>query len=145
MGKTPGEMQVAIVANLTQRTGKTVEEWARVLPTAGYRSGQDRVSLQMAEHELGRVAANLVAQRAEGSGTDYSDSDAVLADMFSGSMAAQDLGLVLPGVKPGARLLPVWGTNYQDRIRMRIPVMLLEDIDAELECWLKSAYELDAE
>ncbi len=54
-----------------------------------------------------------------------------------------DLGLALPGVAPGGRLLPVAGTNDQDRVRLRIAVARSDEIDLELKRWLKAAYDLD--
>ncbi len=54
-----------------------------------------------------------------------------------------DLGLALPGIKPAGRLLPVAGTNEQDRVRLRIAVASIEEIDAEVKRWLKTAYDFD--
>ncbi|HXN45923.1 MAG TPA: DUF5655 domain-containing protein [Bryobacteraceae bacterium] len=57
--------------------------------------------------------------------------------------ARLDLGLALTGVTPEGRLLPVGGTNEQDRVRLRIAVAARDEVDAELKRWLKTAYDLD--
>jgi hypothetical protein len=55
-----------------------------------------------------------------------------------------DVGLALPGSAPSGPLLPVAGTNAQDRVRLRIAVAGRDDVNAELKRWLKTAYDLDA-
>lgn len=54
-----------------------------------------------------------------------------------------DLGLALSGLQPSGRLLPVTGTNEKDRVRLRFALASLEDVDAEVESWLKRAYDAD--
>jgi len=187
MGKTPGEMQAAIAANLKQRTGKSVQEWADEARRFAPASRRGRVGWLIKEHGLPRTAAGMIAARAEGE-TDYSDAAALLAGIFAGAKAALrpiyddivkaatalgsdvevlpcrtqvtlrrkrqfawikagaarlDLGLALRGVTPGGRLLPVAGTNAQDRVRLRIAVAGRDEVDTELKRWLKAAYDLD--
>ncbi len=187
MGKTPGEMQAAIAANLKRHTGKGVEEWADEARRFAPASRRGRVGWLMKEHGLGRVAAGMIASRAEGE-IDYSDPAALLSGLFTGPKAALrpiydeivnaasalgsevhvlpcrtqvtlrrkrqfawirataarlDLGVALPGFAPGGRLLPVAGTDEQDRVRLRIAVARRAEVDAELKRWLKTAYDLD--
>jgi hypothetical protein len=56
-----------------------------------------------------------------------------------------DLGLCLRGVEPTGRLLSTGGEEKKDRITHRIAVTSMDDIDAFLERWLRSAYERDRE
>ncbi len=188
MGKTPGEMQAAIAANLKKRTGKSVEEWADEARRFAPASRRGRVGWLIKEHGLPRTAASMIAARAEGE-ADYSEPAALLAGIFAGSKAALrpiyddivkaatalggdvdvlpcrtqvtlrrrrqfawikaststrlDLGLALAGITPAGRLLPVAGTNAQDRVRLRIAVAARDEVDAELKRWLKTAYDLD--
>ncbi len=175
MGKTPGEMQAAIAANLKRRTGKSVEEWADEARRFAPASRRGRVGWLITEHGLPRTAASMIAARAEGE-SDYSDpaalrpiyEDIVKAAKALGNdvqvvpcrtqvtlrrrrqfawirpgAARLDLGLALAGTAPAGRLLPVAGTNSQDRLRLRIAVAARDEVDAELKRWLKTAYDLD--
>ena len=54
-----------------------------------------------------------------------------------------DLGLALPGLQPGGRLLTVASSNDKDRVRLRIALASAADVDAEVESWLKRAYDAD--
>ncbi len=56
-----------------------------------------------------------------------------------------DLGLALPGCEPCERLVPVSGTNDKDRVRLRIGLSSVTDVDAEVEQWLARAWELEAQ
>jgi hypothetical protein len=51
-----------------------------------------------------------------------------------------DLGLVLPGVKPVGRLAPA-GSIGNDRMTHRMDVTSRKDVDAEVNRWLKAAYD----
>jgi hypothetical protein len=55
-----------------------------------------------------------------------------------------DLGLALGALKATGRLIATGGFEKKDRITHRIPVSSIDDIDADLEAWLKKAYTLDA-
>ena len=87
MGKTPGEMQAAIAANLKKRTGKSVEDWADEARRFAPASRKGRVGWLITEHGLPRTAAGMIAARAEGE-SDYSDPAALLAGMFAGGKVA---------------------------------------------------------
>ncbi len=54
-----------------------------------------------------------------------------------------DVGFALPGLEPGGRLVAAKGLG-SDKITHRIGLESLADVDAEVERWLKAAYELDA-
>ena len=54
-----------------------------------------------------------------------------------------DLGLVLPEIEPKGRL-EVSTKLGSDRITHKIELTSLKDIDAEVEIWLRSAYDADA-
>ncbi|MFB3826197.1 MAG: DUF5655 domain-containing protein [Bryobacteraceae bacterium] len=51
-----------------------------------------------------------------------------------------DLGLALPGMNAGGRLLPIPGANDKDRVRLRVAISSRADIDAEVKSWLAAAY-----
>jgi len=55
-----------------------------------------------------------------------------------------DMGFALGARKAEGRLIDTGGFAKKDRITHRIPVSTASDIDAEVERWLKTAYEADA-
>jgi hypothetical protein len=55
-----------------------------------------------------------------------------------------DLGLSLSATRAKGRLIDTGGFAKKDRITHRIAIANLEDIDGEVERWLKTAYDLDA-
>ena len=55
-----------------------------------------------------------------------------------------DMGFALKDTKPTGRLIDTGGFAKKDRITHRIPIESLQDIDAEVERWLRAAYQMDA-
>lgn len=55
-----------------------------------------------------------------------------------------DMGFALKDTPPLGRLIDTGGYAKKDRITHRIPVASLDDVDGEVERWLKVAYDLDA-
>jgi hypothetical protein len=55
-----------------------------------------------------------------------------------------DLGFALGDTAATGRLIDTGGFQKKDRITHRIPIASLEEIDAEVEEWLKTAYDRDA-
>lgn len=55
-----------------------------------------------------------------------------------------DFGFALGGLKASGRLIDTGGFAKKDRITHRIPIASLDDIDDEVNRWLKAAYDLDA-
>ncbi len=54
-----------------------------------------------------------------------------------------DLGLALGNMKTPKRLIDTGGFTKKDRITHRIPLESVQEIDKEVERWLKTAYDLD--
>jgi len=55
-----------------------------------------------------------------------------------------DLGFALGDTKPTGRLIDTGGFAKKDRITHRIPLTSIEEIDDEVNHWLKVAYDRDA-
>jgi hypothetical protein len=55
-----------------------------------------------------------------------------------------DFGLALGNMKTPKRLIDTGGFAKKDRITRRFEITSLDDIDAEVKRWLKTAYDLDA-
>lgn len=185
------------VAELKQKTGRSLDEWLRLIKKTGPKDEKARREWLKTEHGLGTNSAWWLAERAEGKGSEVGDPDAYLQAaegyveaMFSGGKAdlrpiydallktglkvgkdvkacpcqtivplyrkhvfAQikpatrtriDMGFALGEMKPQGRLIDTGGFAKKDRITHRIPITSLDDIDDEVNHWLKVAYDRDA-
>jgi len=63
MAKTPEEMEATMVANLHEKTGKTLDQWLKVAKASGKSKHGEIVGHLKAEHGVGHGYANLIAQR----------------------------------------------------------------------------------
>jgi hypothetical protein len=81
--------QESIIANLKEKTGKTLEEWMRVLKQSRPGTRKERAAWLKRQHQLGTGTAMLIAERAEGKGSaeDY-DPEAMVEAMFAGPRQA---------------------------------------------------------
>ena len=83
------------VADLPEKTGKSLDQWIALVKKSGPRSEKERREWLKTKHQLGTNAAWWIAERAEGKNTEDDDPAAYLeaaeeyvAQMFSGSKAA---------------------------------------------------------
>lgn len=82
------------VAELKQKTGRSLDEWLRFVKKEGPKDEKDRREWLKREHGLGTNSAWWIAERSVGKGTEVDDPDKYLAAaegyvdaMFSGSKA----------------------------------------------------------
>lgn len=82
------------VAELPQKTGKSLEQWLALVKREGPSTEKERREWLKQRHDLGTNAAWWIAERAEGKGWEDSDPDAYLQaaekwveEMFSGGKA----------------------------------------------------------
>ena len=68
----------------------------------------------------------------------------VFAQIKPATLTRIDMGFVLKDTKAKGRLIDTGGFAKKDRITHRIPITTVEEIDAEVEHWLKIAYDMDA-
>jgi hypothetical protein len=83
------------VAELKQKTGRSRDEWLRLIKKSGPKDEKARREWLKTEHGLGTNSASWLAERAEGKASDVDDPDTYLAaaegyveQMFAGSKAA---------------------------------------------------------
>jgi hypothetical protein len=83
------------VAELKQKTGRSLDEWLRLVKKSGPKDEKARREWLKTEHGLGTNSAWWLAERAEGKGSEVGDPDTYLEaaegyveKMFSGSKAA---------------------------------------------------------
>ena len=68
----------------------------------------------------------------------------VFAQIKPATQTRIDMGFALGEMKPEGRLIDTGGFAKKDRITHRIPITSLDDIDDEVQHWLKVAYDRDA-
>jgi hypothetical protein len=187
-----------ILDNLPDKTGRSLEEWIRLIEESGPEGEKERREWLKSEHGIGGTTAWLIAELSMGKGAESTDPNAyleaateyveamyagpkvelrpihdrlvelgralgedvkvcpcktiiplyrkrVFAEIKPTTQTRIDLGLALKlydGELPD-RLLPTGGLEKRDRITHRIPIGSVEEIDDEVEAWLRVAYELD--
>jgi hypothetical protein len=68
----------------------------------------------------------------------------VFAQIKPATQTRIDLGFALGARAAEGRLIDTGGYAKKDRITHRIPILSVQEIDAEVKKWLKTAYEADA-
>ena len=68
----------------------------------------------------------------------------VFAQIKPSTRTRIDFGLALKDTKTPKRLIDTGGFAKKDRITRRIEISSVDDIDAEVLRWMKTAYDMDA-
>jgi hypothetical protein len=109
-GVHPGVAQTQKwVSELKQKTGRSLEEWLRLIKRSGPKDEKARREWLKTEHQLGTNSAWWLAERAGGKGSDVDDAETYLAAaegyveaMFAGGKAA--LRPIYDALKTGLKL-----------------------------------------
>jgi len=193
----PGVLMVQDwVASLKEKTGRSLEEWLKLVQKEGPSDVAGRRDWLKSKHKLGTNAAGWIAERSVGRGGDedtpgaylkaaekyvegqYAGKKSELRPIFDRLMAVAfkidkdvkacpcrtmvplyrkhvfaqlkpttntrvDLGLALGNTKAPKRLIDTGGFEKKDRITHRIPISAVDEIDGEVERWLRVAFERD--
>ena len=86
MPKNPDEMAAAMLANLKEKTGKTLPQWLKIVRSSKLSKHGQIVKFLKTEHEMGHGFASLVAHR-HLDGAAYDDSDSLVDAQYSGPKA----------------------------------------------------------
>ena len=86
MPKSPEEMAAAMIANMKDKTGKTLEQWLKIVKQSGAGKHGEIVKLLKSEHEMTHGFANLVAHKALKSDAGSATTDLVAAQ-YAGAKA----------------------------------------------------------
>jgi hypothetical protein len=187
------------IQELPQKTGRSLDEWIKLVKKSGPATEQERREWLKKLHGMGTNSAWWIAEKAEGKASSHADEDPeaylkmavqYVDEMYSGGKAglrpiydallnlglsigsdakacpcqtivplyrnhvfAQikpttnkriDMGFALKDTKASGRLIDTGGFAKKDRITHRIPISSLDEIDDEVEHWMKVAYEMDA-
>jgi ApbE superfamily uncharacterized protein (UPF0280 family) len=174
-----------MIANLKDKTGKTLEEWLAVIGPAGDRKHGEIMKFLKGEHGVSNGFANLITLHARDAMPVAGGEDDLVAAQYAGPKAdlkpiydklaalveglggdvelapkkayvslrrAKQFGLIQPSTKtrvdvginlkgrePEGRLEASGSFNAMVSHRVRLGAA--DEVDAELEAWLKAAYE----
>ena len=96
----PGVLMVQKwIAELKQKTGRSLDEWLKHIKKAGPKGEKERRDWLKNEYGLGTNSAGWLAERAEGKGSEAGDADSYLA------AAERDVEKMFSGGKAGLRPL----------------------------------------
>ncbi len=84
---TPAEMEATMVANLKEKTGRTLPQWLKVAKASGLAKHGEIVKHLKADHGLTHGYANLVAHRALRSATGAAETDDLVGSQYAGKKA----------------------------------------------------------
>jgi hypothetical protein len=77
-------MEEANIARLKERTGRSIDEWVRLVKKSGGATEKDRIAWLKREHGITTNYALWIAKRVDGGGTAASyDPDAMVQEMFA--------------------------------------------------------------
>ncbi len=89
MAKSPEEMAAAMIANMKEKTGKTLEQWLAVARKSGADKHGGVVKYLKSEHGLTHAFANLVAHKylKSDAGSAEGGEDTLVAAQYAGAKA----------------------------------------------------------
>jgi hypothetical protein len=80
MAKSPAEMKASMIAGLSEKTGKTLEQWLRLVKSSGLTKHKEITTLLKTDHGLTHGFANMIALQALGNDSQTSDDTQGLVD-----------------------------------------------------------------
>ena len=84
MAKSPEEMAAAMVANLKEKTGKSLDQWVKIAKASKQTKHGGLVAVLKSEHGMTHGYANLVAHRTFKSAAGDAAPDDLVASQYSG-------------------------------------------------------------
>lgn len=85
---TPEEAEATMIANLHEKTGKTLAQWLKIAQSSDLAKHGEIVKLLKGEHGLTHGYANLVAHKALQSDAGSAAGDDLIADQYAGPKSA---------------------------------------------------------
>jgi hypothetical protein len=75
-------MMRAVIANLPEKTGKSLEQWLAILRKDGPPAAKEQVKWLKAVHNVGHVTAQCIVASAQGKGDEYETTDKLVDNLF---------------------------------------------------------------
>jgi hypothetical protein len=89
MAKSPEEMKAAMIAGLKEKTGKSLDEWLKLLRATGLAKHKELVNTLKTQHGLTHGYSNMIALQFIGSDSQTAtDGDALVDAQYAGAKAA---------------------------------------------------------
>lgn len=83
MGCSPEQMEKAIIKNLKEKTGKTLEEWIEILRNSGITESKEQLKYLKENQRLGHGQAKVIIKKYNNdSNVNYDDSESNVNNMF---------------------------------------------------------------
>ena len=111
MAKTSGEFERGFIETAKKETGKTLEQWLKVIKTSGLSKQMEITNWVKKEHGLNHLQATLLAGLYLNDGKPvYQDEDNLLEARFAGAeemkMLFNEVSKFITGSFPGTTLIP---------------------------------------
>lgn len=88
MAKSPEEMKAAMIAGMSEKTGKSLEEWMQIVRASKLAKHKEIMTLLKTKHSLTHGFANMVALQSLQADSHTSDDPAALVDVqYAGTKA----------------------------------------------------------
>ena len=87
MAKTPEEMAASMIANMKEKTGKTLPAWLKITKARGLAKHGEIVKFLKSEHGVTHGFANLIAHETLGAGKPAAGADDLVAAQYAGPKA----------------------------------------------------------
>jgi hypothetical protein len=107
MGKVE-DATATMIANMPEKTGKSLDQWLKVVTKTKLQKHGEIVTVLKAEHGIGHGFANLIAHKALASDAGSADGDDLLAAQYAGPKAA-----LKPVYDKLARIIEGFGSDVE--------------------------------
>ncbi len=84
MPLSPQEMEAAVIENLPAKTGKTLEEWVRLVKNEAPADKKLRLDWLKNTYRLGHIQANIILSIADTGKSTYADAGSLMQNLFAG-------------------------------------------------------------
>ena len=88
MAQSPEEMAQSMIQNIEAKTGKTLEQWIKIIGSTAHEKHGQIVKFLKAEHGVTHGFASLIAHMKLKGGSLDDDGDSLVEDQYSGAKAA---------------------------------------------------------
>ena len=88
MPSTPEEQLASMIANLKEKTGRSLADWVKLAATSGKAKHGEIVGFLKEKHGLGHGYANLVAQQTLSAGKPEASGDDLVEAQYAGAKSA---------------------------------------------------------